>query len=347
MPEVKRTRESWLDACKGIAIILVVIGHIIDGNMAKGAINGLAWTIIYNEIYLFHMPLFFVLSGMALAISNRKNLAGGGIESCCNLLILYLFWSTFMYVFRTILSTIVNVVPEKSLIVSLLFYPVGPYWYIYVLMFYYLIFYLILNKINKIGHVIVGSISIALSVILPSWFINRNVFEGRSYEFLYHFIYFLIGYISCYYKDKIIIFLKDSYIMPILSALTVAIYIFANDIIKIPGVKLIMTCLVISGILSLVLKCRFISENKILCYFGQNSIYIYLIHNYITVALRAAYIALGMVIPSIIYFVLCLIVTLALCVLAIRITAKVWILDIFFKPVKTWKKLYLNYEKKV
>ena len=78
MPEVKRTRESWLDACKGIAIILVVIGHIIDGNMAKGAINGLAWTIIYNEIYLFHMPLFFVLSGMALAISKRKNLAGGG-----------------------------------------------------------------------------------------------------------------------------------------------------------------------------------------------------------------------------------------------------------------------------
>lgn len=78
MEEIKRERESWLDACKGIAIILVVMGHIIDGNMAKGALSGYAWEIIYNIIYLFHMPLFFVLSGVALAASKRKNLAGGG-----------------------------------------------------------------------------------------------------------------------------------------------------------------------------------------------------------------------------------------------------------------------------
>lgn len=78
MPEVKKKRESWLDACKGIAIVLVVIGHIIDGNMSKGLLSGQTWVVVYNVIYLFHMPLFFVLSGMALAVSKRQNLVNGG-----------------------------------------------------------------------------------------------------------------------------------------------------------------------------------------------------------------------------------------------------------------------------
>lgn len=70
-------RDDRVDILKGIAIVLVVMGHIIDGNMAKGVLSGQAWTIVYNVIYLFHMPLFFVLSGMALAMSKRKKLAGG------------------------------------------------------------------------------------------------------------------------------------------------------------------------------------------------------------------------------------------------------------------------------
>ena len=78
MPEVKKKRESWLDACKGIAIVLVVIGHIIDGNMSKGLLSGQTWVVVYNVIYLFHMPLFFVLSGMAFAISKGKIWQTGG-----------------------------------------------------------------------------------------------------------------------------------------------------------------------------------------------------------------------------------------------------------------------------
>lgn len=42
----------WIDACKGIGILLVVLGHVTDSG---GLLN--------RSIYLFHMPLFFFLSG--------------------------------------------------------------------------------------------------------------------------------------------------------------------------------------------------------------------------------------------------------------------------------------------
>ncbi len=41
---------NWIDCCKGIAIVTVVAGHILDSKIAK-------------YIYWFHMPLFFFISG--------------------------------------------------------------------------------------------------------------------------------------------------------------------------------------------------------------------------------------------------------------------------------------------
>ena len=60
---VKKDRLKWLDICKGFAILLVVLGHVIDGaTMYKDVV----WMqYLYKAIYAFHMPLFFFLSGMA------------------------------------------------------------------------------------------------------------------------------------------------------------------------------------------------------------------------------------------------------------------------------------------
>lgn len=60
-------RDKYVDLMKGFLIVLVVIGHSdID--------------FIHDAIFLFHMPLFFVLSGylhkekMKLSISYLKNI---------------------------------------------------------------------------------------------------------------------------------------------------------------------------------------------------------------------------------------------------------------------------------
>lgn len=51
-------RDSQLDILKGIGILLVVFAHICRGNVTR-------------YIYLFHMPLFFFLSGAALNYSKE------------------------------------------------------------------------------------------------------------------------------------------------------------------------------------------------------------------------------------------------------------------------------------
>ena len=63
-----RARVQWIDATKGVAIVLVVFGHVLGGIMARGWIlaDG-GWRGVYDFIYLFHMPVFFMISGLLLA----------------------------------------------------------------------------------------------------------------------------------------------------------------------------------------------------------------------------------------------------------------------------------------
>ena len=49
-----KSRDSFLDIAKGLAIILVVIGHVLQGS-AENFDDLLGFKIIYS----FHMPLFF------------------------------------------------------------------------------------------------------------------------------------------------------------------------------------------------------------------------------------------------------------------------------------------------
>lgn len=70
-------RENWLDACKGLAIILVVLGHLLSGNMEKGVLARNWLQDVLEGIKLFHMALFIMLSGVAFSLSKNKTLRGG------------------------------------------------------------------------------------------------------------------------------------------------------------------------------------------------------------------------------------------------------------------------------
>ena len=60
-------RLGWVDAARGIAIILVVFGHAWRGVDAAGIIeNEALYQRVDRFVYLFHMPVFFLLSGLFL-----------------------------------------------------------------------------------------------------------------------------------------------------------------------------------------------------------------------------------------------------------------------------------------
>lgn len=48
-------RIEWIDLCKGLGIFLVVIGHTSIAQISQ---------TLYDWIYSFHMPMFYMLSGM-------------------------------------------------------------------------------------------------------------------------------------------------------------------------------------------------------------------------------------------------------------------------------------------
>lgn len=75
-------RYNWLDSAKTIGILLVVLGHIPSE-------YGYKWAI-----FLFHMPLFFMLSGYLYKFVDVKS----EFKRCCkSLLIPYLIYSLALF----------------------------------------------------------------------------------------------------------------------------------------------------------------------------------------------------------------------------------------------------------
>lgn len=56
---MKKVRLEYIDILKGIGIVLVVLGHITKDRE------------LFQFIYAFHMPLFFIVSGYFL--HEKKN----------------------------------------------------------------------------------------------------------------------------------------------------------------------------------------------------------------------------------------------------------------------------------
>ena len=71
---MEKERYAYLDLAKGIGMLMVIFCHVAQ---VIGVTDH--FRILQNQIYAFHMPLFFIISGFLLAgISGRKELS-----TCC------------------------------------------------------------------------------------------------------------------------------------------------------------------------------------------------------------------------------------------------------------------------
>ncbi len=67
-------RNETLDIAKGLGIVLVVLGH--NPVFREGA----HW--LYEAVYLFHMPLFFFLSGVTFRVGPPGERCSSVREPC-------------------------------------------------------------------------------------------------------------------------------------------------------------------------------------------------------------------------------------------------------------------------
>lgn len=90
-------RIEWIDILKGIAIILVVMGHMEYEPSCIALKSG---------IYSFHMPLFMLLAGFTAALSMGHSASVGNFiyKRFIGIFIPYLVWSFMISPFASLES---------------------------------------------------------------------------------------------------------------------------------------------------------------------------------------------------------------------------------------------------
>jgi fucose 4-O-acetylase-like acetyltransferase len=137
-----RTRDISLDVAKGVGIILVVIGHAWRGLETAGMI-GNAWLfrLVDQVIYNFHMPLFFLLSGMTFqSWALRRPVGEAAFSRMTRLLWPLVLWTYLFTAARLAAGDAANT--QVSGLESLLFFPLPPrdhFWFLWALFLQHLV----------------------------------------------------------------------------------------------------------------------------------------------------------------------------------------------------------------
>ncbi len=174
-PRRKGGRIAWLDSARGAGIILVVLGHALGGliDSPLGAhLSGFHYA--FFAIYTFHMPLFFMLSGLLV----QQRLARGTAPFIKGLIPTvvwpYFLWSvvqfTVIYALGSLVNRPVNV--YWSTVSALPLRPISQFWFLYALFWAHLIAVIGLPRIGREGLLVLGAVLkiIVALVIMPVTF---------------------------------------------------------------------------------------------------------------------------------------------------------------------------------
>jgi fucose 4-O-acetylase-like acetyltransferase len=187
-----RHRIGFIDALKGFAIFCVVQGHSIENFM-----TGLDFwhNPVWEFIYTFHMPLFFVISGFFFESSLCLNLKTFLYKKSSQLLLPYFIWLVLLMVYSFLRSFFNESLPFdwvrelKGLVFPLNINP----WFLRELFISYFIVYVCFRLIKKWCFVFLLSILFVLFMpvnavqrfLLPFFFVGILLRNNYQY-FLDH-----------------------------------------------------------------------------------------------------------------------------------------------------------------
>jgi fucose 4-O-acetylase-like acetyltransferase len=134
VPQAKPSRVHWIDAAKGLGILLVVFGHDVRG-LASGGIIGAdtAWEALDRAIYAFHMPLFFFLVGLFLERSARKGAVQFVSGRALRLLWPLALWTWIFFLFKACAGAFANTPTQWSEFPLLPLPPQLHFWFLWAL----------------------------------------------------------------------------------------------------------------------------------------------------------------------------------------------------------------------
>lgn len=279
-----------IDVLKGITIILVVIGHAVQGVVSSQQLTiNTEYSSIFilkQIIYGFHMPLFFIIAGLFINSWVKRSFKEAISQKIIRLLVPYFIWSAITAIAMQFASSYTNNgLGIKEFLLSPII-PFSQYWFLYVLFFIHIIFFILVNiKIcnGKLLFLLISIIVYFLNPLINSVWISNNLFR--------YMIFFSIGsYILDFINLKQ--FQCNRIILPTIFFLLInIIYInllyIGNDLLN--YYFWFVTSIVGSGFVFLIAyysvdKIKIIKD--ILCFFGKKSMEIYCLHLLILAGIR-------------------------------------------------------------
>ncbi|MFI0432696.1 MAG: acyltransferase family protein [Candidatus Nanopelagicales bacterium] len=103
-------RDATIDVAKGIAIILVALGHVERGLVNAGLVEFDGWAGRLDAwLYTFHIPLFMFLAGLFVATSVRRyGLRGFLRRRLVELMWVYVVWQLINTAASVVLANVTN-----------------------------------------------------------------------------------------------------------------------------------------------------------------------------------------------------------------------------------------------
>lgn len=179
------------DYLKGIAIILVILGHSFSfrGFDLLDKEKYFSCYYIFNTIYSFHMPLFFIIAGF---FSNKKyEIESFYTSKIKRLLVPYIFINIVDCIPRHLFSNFVN--NNSNSLTRIIFYSGVATWFIYTLFMMFLIYPFLEKYVFKKDKYYLFLIFLIIANILNFNVLNVNIFTLN--KILFYLIYFYSGYI--------------------------------------------------------------------------------------------------------------------------------------------------------
>ncbi|NDV79135.1 acyltransferase family protein [Dysgonomonas sp. 511] len=278
---MQKNRDLFADFIKGLLIISVVFGHIIQHIKYS---DGAFWDdYIFKSMWMFNMPLFVGISGYFTFFSLRRKTAATFLKER----ILYLFIPLFIW---SMIMGCVGLIPSWESIADKLFYMyatlISSYWFIWAILISSVIIGIL--KLLSIDNKYIVALAGILSMLIPSPFTNAVLAFSKDMV-----CFFILGYILASFDlNKIYTFCKK-YILAIVVLTAICfffwdkkylIYFNPADIFHLDiGIFRLMVAIVSSTCFLVVSRMIYdyipkgVIVNKI-AEFGQETLGIYLVH---------------------------------------------------------------------
>lgn len=262
-----KVRLTYIDIARGIAILLVVIGHM--NQFYRNNLN-ISNPQMLSFIYTFHIPLFFIISGMLISEKSFKDVSFMKflVKKIKTLIVPYLFLDITGGLFNVVVYSNVTLTNIKNIVINTLTLHcnVGANWFISALFIGEIILYFFMKYYMPIYKYIAWIPFLLINVFYPfSHWINIAVRGVIAFTFI------LLGYyLKEFFKNNLN---KHWYVILISLVITYMVSKF-NGQIDVWGSTIGNPFLCILGGLSgsyAVIGISKLISSKLLIFIGQNT----------------------------------------------------------------------------